>query len=59
MGEMIRLDEEVDVNIYERYYGSEYSNQQKNQKKNQPTHFSLERKADGFDKVRYYRIKSK
>ena len=59
MGEMIRLDEEVDESVYERYYGSEYSNQQKNQKKNQPTHFSLERKADGFDKVRYYRIKSK
>ena len=56
---MIRLDEEVDVNIYERYYGSEYSNQQKNQKKNQPTHFSLERQANGFDKVRYYRIISK
>lgn len=58
MGELIRLVERVDTEKYEPYYGSEFTNQQKSLRKNQPTHFSLTLQEDGFDKVRYYRIKS-
>jgi len=56
---MERIEEDVDIAVYERHYNENYSYLQLKRRENQPTHFSLTKLPNGFDEVKYYKIKDK
>jgi hypothetical protein len=50
------LEEDIDKNYVQVHMGLQ-SKYQQSQSKNQPTHFTMTLGENGFDKVKYYRIK--
>ena len=50
------LGEDIDKNYVQVYMGLQ-SKYQQSHSKNQPTHFTMTLGENGFDKVKYYRIK--
>jgi hypothetical protein len=50
------LEEDIDKNYVQVHMGLQ-SKYHQPQSKNQPTHFTMTLGENGFDKVKYYRIK--